>query len=91
MKYKCGCFMYDLPSKSCVFCQKCDVFYDYSGGIYMLICSDNKSIMENGMWLKGCNERESFPLGTMFEISDDDILLKKLTEFSKLYEPKKEK
>lgn len=37
MKYKCGCFMYDLPNTACVFCQKCDVFYDYTGGIYMLL------------------------------------------------------
>ena len=89
MKYKCGCFMYDLPNTACVFCQKCDVFYDYTGGIYMLLCSDNKPIMKNGLCFKGCDDRKPFPLGTSFDVSTDDIIAHKLTELGNYMKKKR--
>lgn len=37
--YQCGPFKYQLPKCSCVFCKNCEsVFWDYSHGIYAIIC-----------------------------------------------------
>lgn len=37
--------IYKLPDKACVFCQSCtDIFWDYTHGIYALVCEkDNKA------------------------------------------------
>lgn len=46
--YNCGLFKYTLPDHACVFCKHCtDVFYDYSGGIYMLICDKENDVDGN--------------------------------------------
>lgn len=64
MKYQCGLFIYDLPETSCVFCQNADVFWDYSEGMYLILCP-NRSI-DNELSLKGCDDRKPFPEGTLF-------------------------
>lgn len=44
-RYECGPFRYTLPDYACVFCEHCsDVFWDYSNGIYALIC-DKDNLM----------------------------------------------
>lgn len=41
--------IYELPSEACVFCEHCtDIFWDYSHGIYMLICCEEQSAVEFG-------------------------------------------
>lgn len=53
-QYTCGLFKYTLPDCACVFCKHCDaVFYDYSGGIYMLNC-DNENGAADGNLLGKC-------------------------------------
>ena len=77
MKYQCGIFIYDLPETSCVFCQNADVFWDYTNGIYLVLCP-NKSI-DNTIWIKGCDKRKAFPEGTSFvskEYNMRNVLMK---------------
>lgn len=64
MKYECGPFIYDLPKTSCVFCQNADIYYDYSGGIYLILCP--VKTIKGHIWLKGCEKRNPFPEGTEF-------------------------
>ena len=64
MKYRCGVFMYDLPEKCCVFCKKAEVMWDFTHGIYMVLCPEHKVTMKN--FLKGCSKRISYPKGTDF-------------------------
>lgn len=41
--------IYKLPDRACVFCQHCiAIFWDYSHGIYLLICEKEKSESEFG-------------------------------------------
>lgn len=47
MKYRVACFTYDLPESSCVFCQKAELMWDFSGGIYMVLCPEY--IKKNGV------------------------------------------
>lgn len=55
--YECGLLKYTLPDHACVFCKHCsDVFYDYSCGIYMLIC--DKENDADGNLLGNCIEFE---------------------------------
>lgn len=64
MEYQCGPLIYDLPETCCVFCQNADVFWDYSNGIYMILCP-YKSI-DTKTWIKGCDNRKAYPEGTSF-------------------------
>lgn len=55
--YECGLFKYNLPDHACVFCKHCtDVFYDYSNGIYMLICDKKDDV--DGNLLDKCTDFE---------------------------------
>ena len=65
MKYQCGPFIYDLPETSCSFCQEADIFWDYSNGIYMIVCPHHR--IDTKRWVKGCEDkRKPFPEGTEF-------------------------
>lgn len=64
MKYKCGVFIYDLPKTCCVFCQKAEVMWDFTHGIYMVLCPKHKVDMKQ--FLKGCSNRIPYPEGTDF-------------------------
>jgi len=65
MKYQCGLFIYDLPETSCVFCQNADVMWDYSNGIYLVICPHHK--INDEVWIKGCDDKHNpYPDGTEF-------------------------
>ena len=47
MKYKCGLLNYELPPHACVFCKHCDsVLWDYSNGIYCIICNVDQKLVE---------------------------------------------
>jgi hypothetical protein len=40
-------YKYHLPYTACVFCKHCtDIFWDFSGGIYGLICEKNMDIRQ---------------------------------------------
>lgn len=40
-------YKYHLPYTACVFCKHCtDIFWDFSGGIYGLICEKSMDIRE---------------------------------------------
>lgn len=65
MKYQCGPFIYDLPKTSCVFCQNADIYWDYSGGMYLILCPYHK--IEEKIWIKGCDDkRKPYPENTEF-------------------------
>lgn len=41
--------IYNLPDEACVFCQYCtDIFWDYSHGIYMLLCEKSNHAVDFG-------------------------------------------
>ena len=61
MKYRCGPFIYDLPRTACVFCEKADIFWDYSSGIYMILCPERE--VDKHTTLVGCNKRKDYPSG----------------------------
>ena len=65
MKYRVACFTYDLPESSCVFCQKAELRWDFSGGIYMVLCPEYK-IISKQRFIEGCNKRIPYPEGTDF-------------------------
>ena len=42
-----GDITYNCPPKCCLFCDKCtDVFYDYTSGPYMMLCTDPRTTTE---------------------------------------------
>lgn len=49
-EYKCeNGVTYNVPDKSCLVCQKCkDVFWDYTNGPYMVICSIHEDPVTDG-------------------------------------------
>lgn len=64
MKYQCGPFIYDLPETACAFCQEAHILWDYSNGMYMINCPHN--IVNDEIFVKGCDNRKPFPEGTEF-------------------------
>lgn len=59
-KYECGPFVYDFPDSCCVFCRHADIFWDYTNGIYMVICDKGNQIDSIEKLVKGCNEIERY-------------------------------
>lgn len=58
MTYKCGPFNYNLPDSSCVFCRHSDIFWDYTHGIYMVLCDKGHKVDSLGKLAQGCDDRE---------------------------------
>lgn len=42
--YICGPFKYTLPETACVFCCHADILWDFSNGIYCIICDKDTSM-----------------------------------------------
>lgn len=57
MKYECGPFIYDLPETSCVFCKHADIFWDYTHGIYWILCDEGYDVTDIA---RGCKKREEY-------------------------------
>lgn len=64
MKYKCGLYIYDLPETSCVFCQNAEIMWDYTNGIYMILCPKHK--VDTIRMIRGCDNKIPYPEGTEF-------------------------
>lgn len=60
MKYECGPFIYDLPETSCVFCKHADIFWDYTHGIYWILCDEGYKVTDIAKMAKGCKKQEVY-------------------------------